>query len=145
MISAGYLFLASSIFFLAGLIVILIERKRSSRIVLPSVRSKLDEAIIFVDREIRARYASVVKRSLKLSWYYSLHTMLKAVMGILVHSYDTLELVVIKNRARAKQVRAESRVARADNHLTEIEKHKQETALTTKQKKKLRAEKLERD
>ncbi len=145
MISAGYLFLASSVLFLAGIIVILFERKRSSRIILPSFRSKLDEMIVFIDRSIRARYASVVKRSLKLSWYYSLHTMLKAVMGILVRSYDSLELVVIKNRARAKQVRAESRVARANNHLAEIEKYKQDTALTAKQKKKLRAEKLERD
>ncbi len=145
MISAGYLFLASGLAFLVGLLLVLIERKRSSRIILSSLRNRLDNGIVLLDHEIRARYARIVKQSLKLSWYYSLHTMLKAVMGILVRSYDTLELVVIKNRARAKQVRAESRVAQVGNHLTEIVKHKQDTALTTKQKKKLRAEKLERD
>ncbi len=122
-----------------------IERRRRERVFLSEFRTRLDKLVVYLDREIRARYARVLKRSLKLSWYYSLHTMLRAVMGVLVHSYDRLELVVIKNRARAKQVRAESRVASTTNHLTEIEKHKQETALTTRQKKKLRAEKLERD
>jgi hypothetical protein len=145
MLYAGYLFLVSSVLFLVGIVFVVLEKKSNRRFILSNTRDRLDSGILYIDAVIRAKYALILKRSLKLSWYYSLHTMLKAVMGLLVHSYDRLERVVIKNRARAKKVRAESRVLLQDNHLTEIEKHKQDTALTSKQKKKLRAEKLERD
>jgi hypothetical protein len=145
MLYAGYLFVISSVLFIAMTLVITLENKSNRRFVLTSTRDRLDSGILYVNAVIRAKYALILKRSLKLSWYYSLHTMLKAVMGLLVHSYDRLEQVVINNRARAKKVRAESRVLLQDNHLAEIEKHKQDTALTSKQKKKLRAEKLERD
>lgn len=145
MLYAGYLFLFSSVLFLVGIVFVALEKKSNRRFILAGTRDQLDSGIEYVDAVVRAKYALILKRSLKLSWYYSLHTMLKAVMGLLVHSYDRLEQVVINNRARAKKVRAESRSLLQDNHLAEIEKHKQDTALTSKQKKKLRAEKLERD
>jgi hypothetical protein len=146
MLGVGYIFLGSAVLFLLSVLIVSFENKKMRRLFLTSVRDRLDTIFLDVNHSIRAKYALVVKYSLKLSWYYSLHAMLRAVMTVLVRSYDTLELVVIKNRARAKKIRTESRLlSQGTSHLTEIEKHKQLTALTTNQKKKLRARKLERE
>jgi hypothetical protein len=145
MLNAGYLFLISGVLFVAVITLTSLEEKRQQRLVLADLRSSLDQFIVKFAKSVRNKLHYLIRHIIKLSWYYSIHSMLRAVMGLLVKAYDSLEMVVINNRERARRLRAEGRVLMQDNHLAEIERHKASTALTASQKKKLRAKKLERD
>lgn len=145
MFSVGYLFLISSGLFVLLAFITTREEANRKRFFLTKSRDTLDRLIVQGVAVGKAKLSYVLRHIIKLSWYYSLHSMLRAVMGLLVHTYDSLEMIVIKNRERARRLRAEGRILTGGNHLTEIEKHKASTALTSSQKKKLRAKKLERE
>ena len=146
MLSAGPLFLLSATLLVLYSLITSLEEKRQERFILKSLRAGFDTIVsnIFLYLQKKIRY--IVRHTIKLSWYYSLHSALKAVLTILVGIYDRLEGVFIQNRERARGLRAEKKAfLKETNHLTAISDHKASTALTPSQKKKLRAKKLERD
>lgn len=145
MLSAGPLF-----FLCTGLLIVYAfvtswEEKRGSRLFLSSFRELLDNVFNKIFLFLKRKINYIVRHTIKLSWYYSIHSMLRAVMTLLVKAYDRLELVFMENRERAKVLRAEKREMSVDNHLTAMAEHKVSTALSPGQKKKLRAKKLERE
>lgn len=146
MLSAGPLFLLSaSLLFLYSLVTSL-EEKRQERFILKSLRAGLDNMVSNVFLYLQKKLRYIVRHTIKLSWYYSLHSALKAVLTLLVGVYDRLEGVFIENRERARGLRAEKKaLLKEANHLTVISEHKASMALTPGQKKKLRAKKLERE
>jgi hypothetical protein len=99
-----------------------------------------------------ARYLD--ERIIRLSWYYSVHRLLQTALRIVVSVYDYLERRFYRNRERARQLRAGRRSASStalgknasttEGHLTMIAAHKEEVALTEKQKQKLKTKRLEK-
>jgi hypothetical protein len=94
---------------------------------------------------LATQWRFLVKHTIQLSWYYSIHSALRTVLTVLVQLYDRLELVFVRNRERAKVLRAERRAHSKQgeqSHLTAIREHKTATALTPAEKKKLKAKRL---
>lgn len=143
--NAGSFLLLSLGLFLVCAVVTALEEKRQKRLFLSGLRGWLDSLFEQIYSYLGLKIHLLVRHTIKLSWYYSLHSALRAVMTILVRTYDRLELVFMDNRERAKVLRAEKRSITKNNHLTAIGEHKASTALTPAQKKKLRAKKLESD
>jgi hypothetical protein len=147
MLSAGPLFLLSASLLVLYSLVTSLEERRQERFILKSLRSGLDVMVTTVFLYLQKKLRYIVRHTIKLSWYYSLHSALRAVLTLLVGIYDRLEGVFIQNRERARGLRAEKKAMLKEeaNHLTVISEHKASMALTPNQKKKLRAKKLERD
>lgn len=143
MLDAGSLFIISAGLFLVYALVVWAERRRGRRFVLSRVRDWLDSSFSAMYLAVAVYVRRVVRHTIKLSWYYSIHKALRAILTLLVALYDRLELVFLNNRERAKKLRAERR-AQSDerNHLTVIGEHKASTALTSKEKKKLKDKSL---
>ncbi len=143
MLSAGSLFLISASLFLVYAYIVRAEWGSGRRFFLSRVRDWLDIHIASWCTQATNRVRQIVRHTIKLSWYYSIHKALRAVLTVLVALYDKLELVFINNRERAKHIRAERRALKeGKSHLTAISEHKASTALTTKEKKKLKAKSL---
>ncbi len=145
MLAPHYLFLLSlGLFFLVALLTRQ-EAVRGQRFVLSAVRGWFDSILESLYEQLKHKIEVLVRHTIKLSWYYSIHSTLRAILTVLVKTYDRLELVFMRNRERAKVLRAEKRAMQNPSHLTVIGEHKASTALSPSQKKKLRAKKLAGD
>jgi hypothetical protein len=141
-LSASLLVLAS-VSLLIGLVVVTqLELQRGRRMFMRGFREWLDNKLDAVYQDVTKRFRLILRHTIKLSWYYSIHSTLRAILTVLVKLYDRIELIFIENRDKTKRLRAEKRALRSPNHLTMIGEHKASTALTPHQKKKLRAKKL---
>jgi hypothetical protein len=121
------------------------EERRGSRLALVSLRGVLDRVVVWVVARLAATVHYLDRHIIRLSWYYSLHSFLQALLKIVVSLYDYLEGWFHLNRRRARALRAERRAAQSTGGvLHSIAKHKAETALSPAEKKKLRSKKLER-
>ena len=147
MITAGPLFVLSVSLLVVYSLVTSLEERRRERFILKSFRAGLDRTVDAFFLYLQKKLHYIVRHTIKLSWYYSLHSALKATLTLLVGAYDRLEGVFIQNRELARSLRAEKKalLRKEANHLTIISEHKAAIALTASQKKKLRAKKLERE
>lgn len=66
---------------------------------------------------------------MKLSWYYSIHAVLVALMAFLATVYHKIERIVILNRVKAKKLRKEKQSFKK-SHLSEIAEHKESVQLS---------------
>ncbi len=133
-------------FWLALSYVVGVETVRRERVMLVVFRSYLDRVLLrlFERGTLVIRY--VDRRIIRLSWYYSLHSLLQAALRVVVSLYDYLEKIFHINRKRARAIRAERRIRKeSSGMLQSVALHKETTALTPTQKKKLRTKKLERE
>jgi hypothetical protein len=148
-------------FTLAGLVVawvalsviVGVEERRGVRIFLSSARSYGDLGVVTVTRLIAKFVRYVDHHVVRLTWYYSLHSLLQAALRVVVSLYDYLEQRFHLNRKRARALRAERRGVKigapvtpsaTTSHLGAIAEHKETVALTEKEKQKLKTKKLER-
>lgn len=144
MIGTAATFFAASIgIFVLVLFVVRQERKNKQRFFAGKIRGSLDKWVLSVEAWILKSWEHFVKFVLQLNWYYSLHSLLKTILKALQAFYFSFEKVFERNRARTKKLRAERRQISEVNHLRQMSHHKEETALTDSQKKKLRHKKLE--
>lgn len=129
------------------------EERKGGRVVLVGLRSRLDQLVLWVLAVGSAFIRYVDRHIIRLSWYYSLHSLLQAALKVVVSLYDYLEQWFHQNRKRARALRAERRAVKrgvvptttASALLTSIAAHKENTALTERQKQKLKSKKLERE
>ncbi len=142
MFSALYVFFTASTLLVLVSLLTQAELRRDERFFGSKLRAKLDDWFSTIYHIIVRRIRYVVRLTLQLSWYYSLHNTLRAILTLLVRIYDRLELSFLNNREKAKVLRLEKREIWKNNHLSEIEAHKVANALTPIQKKRLRAKKL---
>jgi hypothetical protein len=145
MVATLYVFLASTTLLVLVSLFTQAELRRGKRFFLVKFRTNLDNWFIIIYRSLVAKIRYVVRHTFQLSWYYSIHSALRAVLTLLVKIYDRLELVFINNKERARVLRIEKREMTEKNHLSEIEAHKVANALSPAQKKKLKAKKLAGD
>lgn len=133
----------SLIVFLATWLLLLKERRMHRRLFASSVRTWLDQIIERLAKRIATSFEHFVKYVVQLHWYYSIHSILKALLRTIVATYNYFELVFERNRNRTKELRAEKRQLHELHHLRQMAEHKKEVALTAAQKRKLRHKKLE--
>lgn len=145
MLGVGPLFLLSISLFIVCASVFAFEQRRGSRLFLASARTWLDGFFERVTEYLARQITYIGRHTIKLSWYYGIHKMLRLALGGLVKAYDYLETLFMKNRDRARTLRLEKRnLKQADNHLGQMAEHKASTALTASEKKRLLEKKLER-
>jgi hypothetical protein len=79
----------------------------------------------------------------QLNWYYSIHSVLSAVLRGLIAVYTFFENIFERNRRRTKELRAEKRQLSELNHLRQMTDHRETTALSPAEQRRLRKRTLE--
>lgn len=140
MLTVGSIFILSTIAFvlLAGFLSI---EEKKGRLFLSQARGRLDRALDAFVQFISDKLSYLGRHIFKLGWHYGIHKFLRFIMTVLVKSYDLLERWFMSNRERARVIKLEKKI-KASGHLGEVAKHKEESALTEAQKKKLLSKKL---
>lgn len=145
MFGTWQLFLVSLLLFIFCASLFAYESKRGKRVVLGGVRDFLDNVLVKVTTWLSRKLTYLGRHIIKLSWYYSIHKVLRFVLASLVRAYDYLEAAFMKNRDRARTLKIEKKTMFAPKgHFGQVADHKASTALTEAQKKKLLQKKLER-
>ncbi len=136
-------FAVSVLILLILLVVVHKERRLSRRFFASSFRGWLDKIIVRFEVWLLVTWNHFIKYILQLHWYYSIHSVLKAILKMIIAVYTYFENVFEANRTRTKQLRSEKRQMSDLNHLQQITKHQKATALTPAQQKKMRKKQLE--
>jgi ATP-dependent helicase/DNAse subunit B len=131
--------------FLVVAVVVRVEHMRDRRLFLSGARGWLDVKITTLTQFSVSYWNHFVQYILKLGWYYSIHSLLRTILNVLVSVYAHVEAMFERNRRRTKQLRMERKQKIKESHLTQIAAHKEETALTPSQQTELRRQKLEQD
>ena len=142
-ITASIPFGVSVLVFCALVFLFHMERRRGNRLFAVSLREKIDALVNDAGAFLQRQWRHLVRYVLQLSWYYSLHSLLKNLLKLLVAVYTFFEQLFEKNRKRTRALRAEKKELHASNHLRQMSEHQEETALTATQKRRLRKRKLE--
>jgi len=125
------------------LVVVQVERKKQKRLFATSVRGWFDKKISGFEMWVIRTWNHFVRYVVQLNWYYSIHSVLKTLLLTIQMCYASFEKIFERNRNRTKKLRMEKRQLNTVNHLSQMADHKEDTALTPAQKKKLRHKKLE--
>ena len=116
-------------------IVYVLEDIKGQRIFLQSARLWLDKALL----ALYARFSSIVSffthGFMRVLLHYGAHTILKRVLSALRKLEKRVEDLVRHNRKVVKDISA----AKSRNHLDAIAEHKEEVALSEKEKKERRS------
>ncbi len=146
MVTTGLTWLSISVaLFIFLMWAVAVERKRGKRFLFTRVRAWSDKHVAAIGLRITLAWDHFTKYFLQLSWYYTVHSFLQAILKAIVAFYERIEHTFEVNRSRTKQLRAEKSQVTTQNHLTEMTKHKIDTALTPAQKRKLRDKQLRGD
>ena len=145
MLGTGLFFVLSIVAFIFFLWLFAAEEKRGKRFFFVGTRAWLDSAFDRVTAWIANRLVYLGRHTIKLSWYYSLHKTLRLLLTILVKAYDSLEVIFMQNKERARTIKLEKKgLNNPSGHFNQVAEHKASTALSDTEKKKLLKKKLER-
>lgn len=134
-----YILAISIVLFAVWARLCVVESRRGHRIFLPTVRTAFDHGIQDVTQWCERKLTYISRYIITLSWYYSLHALLKTCLRFVAGVYFVIENVFEQNRRRAKQLRSERR---RETHLTQIADHKTAVSLTEAEKKALKKKTL---
>src|SRR3989344_1731276 len=138
-------FLLSLLLFILCASLFVYESKRGKRVILGGVRDATDSILVRITAWLSRKLTYLGRHIIKLSWYYSIHNVLRFVLASLVRTYDLLEAAFMRNRDRARTLKIEKKTLFAPKgHFGQVADHKASTALTDTQKNKLLQKKLER-
>ncbi len=144
MVSLAFtVFLVSCFTLLLLMLVVKKERRLGRRFFAAAFRDWLDGVVYQIECGIVDSWGHFVRYILQLHWYYSIHSVLRTILQMIVAAYSYFEDMFEHNRARTKKLRAEKRQLSERSHLQKVAEHKRDTALTLNQQKKLRQRKLE--
>lgn len=133
-----------SIFVTTTLFFIISKEHRSGRRFCASrIRSWLDFEVKKMGEKLTGSISHFVKYILQLNWYYSIHSVLRTFMRVMVATYTYMENVFEKNRDKTKKLRVEKRQLEESNHLRQMADYKYDTMLTPAQQRKLKKKELE--
>lgn len=136
-------FAVSAILFIAFALVVQVEQKNARRLVGGRLRDSLDRGVEKGGLELKRRWRHIMRYVVQLGWYYGIHSLLRAVLKVLVSIYSFFEHMFERNRMRTKELRQELKRHMHKSHLTQVADHKAETTLTSEQKTELKKQKLE--
>ena len=136
-------FITAIVFFIILSGMVRKERLRGRRFFAGGLRVSLDAFVESTAKSLGSKWQHFSRYIVQLNWYYSIHAFLKGILAVIVKFYTFFEDKLERNRKRAKQLRAEKRQLNEVNHLHQMTKHKEDTALTPAQKRKLKKKNLE--
>lgn len=146
MLGIGPLFIISLGVFSLSAWVVSLENRKQKRIFMPHTRDVLDRVVEKLTAFLVMKLTYLGRHIIKLSWYYSIHKLLRVILTVLVRTYDFLETAFMSNRDRARKLKIEKRSLRqSQSHLGQVAANKATTALSEKEKKDLLQKKLERE
>jgi hypothetical protein len=141
--SALIALLISIFVFTTVLFVVGKERRRGRRFFATRIRGKLDKLIQKAGAQLLNSWKHFSKYVIQLNWYYSIHSVLRTILRVIIAFYTYFENIFERNRNRTKQLRVEKRQLSEFNHLRQMTTHRQDTALSAAQQKKLKQKKLD--
>lgn len=139
------LFITSASLFIGVAIVVAIEERRARRFIGGRVRVVMDQKIDYLAHQFENHWKHVSRAVVQLGWYYSIHSVLRTILTVLVSLYDRLEQLFERNRERTKQLRRDLKKQLSSTHLSHIAEHKERVTLTPEEQATLKREKLEHD
>ncbi len=146
MSAAIVVFTVSIIAFWGYALLVTLEEKNARRFIGGRFRDGLDTRLQHVGHQFENHWKHVSRYILQLGWYYSVHRILRTVLGSLVLVYTFFEGIFERNRLRTKELRKEfKRQLHKKTHLTEIAEHKEEMTLSASEQEALKTRKLEQD
>lgn len=119
------------------------ERRTGRRFFAVGLRSWLDGVVEIIGARIMQSVTHFMRYMVQLNWYYSIHSVLRTVLRGLVAVYTFFEHLFERNRKRTKELRAEKRQLSELNHLRQMADHRENTALTPAEQRRLRKKTLE--
>jgi len=143
--AAGAVFGGSIILFSLYATLVAVEQKNARRLFGERFRDSLDTKMVTLATRLVRQWNHVSKFVVRLGWYYSIHSLLAAMMKALVSVYTRIEQVFEKNRARTKELRKEFKKHLRESHLTKMADHKEATSLSKEEQETLLRQKLEQD
>lgn len=111
------------------------ETAREERIVLSAAREHLDTAVLKVGGAIAHFFAQMGAGTFRATIHYVLHQ----VLGVVIGGLTRVQRKLYELYERHTRMSREMRHSGGATHLNEIAAHKEETALTDAQKRKLRS------
>jgi hypothetical protein len=141
--SALLAFLGSGIVSVILFITVRMERRRGRRFFAAGFRGWIDGKVDIIGGWLARSLNHFVKYILQLNWYYSIHSVLRTILRLIIAAYTYMENIFEKNRSRTKKLRAEKKQLKDTNHLSQMAAHKESTTLTPAQQQKLRKKNLE--
>ncbi len=111
-----------------------VEDKKGHRVFLVRFRELLDKFLFAVKQKFSATGSYFNNSLMRLLLHYGAHSILKRVLNALRRLEERVENLVRHNRRVARDIH----IAKTRNHLDEIADHKEEVALSEKQKEKMR-------
>jgi hypothetical protein len=141
--SALTILLVSSFVFVALSVMANKERRQGRRFFGVALREKLDTLVDEAGNGLVKSWEHFSKYIVQLSWYYSLHSVLKGMLKLIVKFYTYFENLFERNRTRTKQLRAEKMQLSEYSHLQQMTDHRKETSLTPSEQKKLKKKHLD--
>jgi hypothetical protein len=136
-------FLGSVFAFIVIFFTVRKERRQSRRFFAVRLRSWLDKKVDTAGLWLARSLNHFIKYIVQLNWYYSIHSVLRTILRVIIAAYTYMENIFENNRSKTKQLRAEKRQLNESNHLQQMATHKEDTALTAVQQQKLRKKNLE--
>ncbi len=138
-------FSIATVFFLTVAIVVQIEHARMRRLFLVGARGWIDRKLAESALRWHETWHHFTQYIVKLGWYYSIHSLLRTILTVLISIYNYFEGIFERNRSRTKQLRQEHKRKIKKGHFSMIADHKAETALSPEEQAALRKQKLEQD
>jgi hypothetical protein len=143
---ATVVFLVSAVVFAGYAFLVSLEEKNARRFACGHLRGRLDRYLERTGHQFENHWKHISRYILQLGWYYSVHSILRTILGALVSVYTFIENIFERNRVRTKQLRKEfKRQLHKKTHLTVIAEHKEETTLSASEQEALKTKKLEQD
>jgi hypothetical protein len=136
-------FIVSATLFSAFALLVQVEQKNARRLVGGRFRATLDRGVQKSGAELKRRWRHVMRYVVQLGWYYGIHSLLRAILKVLVSIYSFFEQMFERNRLRTKELRQELKRHIGKSHLTQVADHKARTVLTPQEQEQLKKQKLE--
>ncbi|MEN9920573.1 MAG: hypothetical protein RL538_466 [Candidatus Parcubacteria bacterium] len=137
-------FVTFLVLFVVVAVVVRVETVKGRRILLSFARTTLDNQLHRFHLWLSGVWNHFVRYVVQLGWYYSIHSLLRTLLKVLVSVYTYIEDIFERNREKTKLLRRE-RKQKQQTHFSKIADHKAEVALSKEEQEALMTRKLEQD
>ncbi len=141
--TATITFITCLVLFVVVAVLVHTEQARGKRVLLASVRGWIDRKIVLVFKRLLDSWHHFTHYVVRLGWYYSIHSLLRTILAMLVSAYTFLERMFEHNRVKTKELRRKKKHAIEHGHFSKIADHKAEMSLTPDEQTKRKKDKLE--
>ena len=136
-------FVTCLVLFVVVAVLVHAEQAKGKRIVLASARRWIDRKMVLVYERLLSSWHHFSHYVVRLGWYYSIHSLLRTILAMLVSAYNFLERMFEHNRVKTKELRRKKKHSIEHGHFSKIADHKADVALTPDEQLQRKKDKLE--